>query len=89
MDLVQVCTYQKAAPIWLPYTPNTRLVSQPTTILHGLRRFGRCTYALAGLQVDLLSSKRMLAQAEQVGSSGVGLQDASEWGVTHDLTHVG
>lgn len=63
---------------------------EPSQYTTEFNRFGCCTYALAGLQVDLSSSKRMLAQAEQVGVlRGWDNKTRRNGGVTYDLTHVG
>lgn len=45
---------QKAAPIWLPYTPNTVSLHTESGPLRRLE----VTYALAGLEVDLKQAKR-------------------------------
>lgn len=69
--VVMVETYQKAAPIWLPYHPNPRLVSRPKrTNSHIYNGQGR-TYTLAGLKVNLEGrGSQHESMAERVGSQG-------------------
>jgi hypothetical protein len=69
--VVMVETYQKAAPIWLPYHPNPRLVSRSKrTNSHIYNGQGR-TYTLAGLKVNLEGrGSQHESTVERVGSQG-------------------
>lgn len=82
-------TYQKAAPIWLPCHPGSRLVPSPKrTNSHIYNGQGR-TYTLAGLKVNLEGrGSQHESMAERVGSQG-GDASGRIRGITYDLTHCG